>query len=82
MHLALPSRLTDVETFYAMNVHKSQGSEFEHAALILPDVLNPMLAKELVYTGITRAREWLTLVEPRVGVFEEAVNRRVRLLVG
>lgn len=82
VRLVLPSRLTEVETVYAMTVHKSQGSEFEHTALILPDVLNPVLTKELVYTGITRAREWFTLVEPRVGVFEEAVNRRVRRLSG
>ncbi|AIR89368.1 exodeoxyribonuclease V subunit alpha [Pseudomonas cremoricolorata] len=82
VRLVLPSRLNDVETVYAMTVHKSQGSEFEHTALILPDVLNPVLTKELVYTGITRARTWFTLVEPRVGVFEEAVKRRVRRLSG
>ncbi|WP_296265359.1 exodeoxyribonuclease V subunit alpha [Pseudomonas sp. UBA6562] len=82
VRLVLPSRLSDAETVYAMTVHKSQGSEFEHTALILPDVLNPVLTKELVYTGITRARQWFTLVEPRVGVFEEAVNRRVRRLSG
>ncbi|WP_028696160.1 exodeoxyribonuclease V subunit alpha [Pseudomonas cremoricolorata] len=82
VRLVLPSRLNDVETVYAMTVHKSQGSEFEHTALILPDVLNPVLTKELVYTGITRARTWFTLVEPRAGVFEEAVKRRVRRLSG
>ncbi len=82
VRFVLPSRLTDVETVYAMTVHKSQGSEFEHTALILPDALNPVLTKELVYTGITRARRWFTLVEPRPGVFEDAVNRRVRRLSG
>lgn len=82
VRFVLPSRLTDVETVYAMTVHKSQGSEFEHTALILPDVLNPVLTKELIYTGITRARRWFTLVEPRPGVFEEAVSRRVRRLSG
>ncbi len=61
--LFLPSRLNDVETVYAMTVHKSQGSEFTHTALILPDALNPVLTKELIYTGITRAKDWFTLIE-------------------
>ncbi len=78
----LPSRLNDVETVYAMTVHKSQGSEFEHTALVLPDALNPVLTKELIYTGITRAKQWFTLIEPRAGVFEEAARRKVKRLSG
>lgn len=73
----LPSRLSSVETVFAMTVHKSQGSEFAHCALILPDALNLVLTKELVYTGITRARDWFSLVENRAGIFEQAVQRRV-----
>jgi exodeoxyribonuclease V alpha subunit len=73
----LPSRLSAVETVFAMTVHKSQGSEFAHCALILPDSLSPVLTKELVYTGITRARDWFSLVESRAGVFAQAVQRRV-----
>lgn len=73
----LPSRLSAVETVFAMTVHKSQGSEFAHTALILPDTLNPVLTKELVYTGITRARHWFSLIESRSGVFDEAVRRQV-----
>lgn len=82
VRFVLPSRLNDVETVYAMTVHKSQGSEFAHTALILPDALNPVLTKELIYTGITRAKHWFTLIEPRVGVFEEAVQRKVKRLSG
>ncbi|WP_025131504.1 exodeoxyribonuclease V subunit alpha [Pseudomonas sp. PH1b] len=82
VRLVLPSRLNDVETVYAMTVHKSQGSEFAHTALILPDALNPVLTKELIYTGITRAKDWFSLIEPRAGVFEEAVRRRVKRLSG
>ncbi|ARS49276.1 exodeoxyribonuclease V subunit alpha [Ectopseudomonas mendocina] len=74
----LPSRLSAVETVFAMTVHKSQGSEFAHCALILPDSLNPVLTKELVYTGITRARHWFSLIESRSGIFEQAVLRRVQ----
>lgn len=73
----LPSRLSAVETVFAMTVHKSQGSEFSHCALILPDSLNPVLTKELIYTGITRARHWFSLIESRAGIFEHAVQRRV-----
>ncbi|GGW30005.1 exodeoxyribonuclease V subunit alpha [Vreelandella hamiltonii] len=73
----LPSRLHAVETVFAMTVHKSQGSEFLHTALLLPPTLNPILTRELVYTGITRAREWLTVVEAKRGVLNEAVMREV-----
>ncbi|NMG00389.2 exodeoxyribonuclease V subunit alpha [Aromatoleum toluolicum] len=74
----LPSRLQAVDTVFAMTVHKSQGSEFTHAALVLPDTLNPVLTRELVYTGITRARQWLTLATAGSDrVLDEAVGRRV-----
>lgn len=82
VRFVLPSRLNEVETVYAMTVHKSQGSEFSHTALVLPDALNPVLTKELVYTGITRAKHCFSLVEPRQGVFEEAVLRKVRRISG
>ncbi|AMC99466.1 exodeoxyribonuclease V subunit alpha [Halomonas chromatireducens] len=73
----LPSRLQAVETVFAMTVHKSQGSEFTHTTLLLPDAPNPILTRELVYTGITRARDWLTLVETGRGMLDEAVTREV-----
>ncbi|WP_455922413.1 exodeoxyribonuclease V subunit alpha [Pseudomonas putida] len=82
VRFVLPSRLNDVETVFAMTVHKSQGSEFTHTALILPDALNPVLTKELIYTGITRAKQWFSLIEPRKGVFEDAVQRKVKRLSG
>lgn len=58
----LPSRLLAIETVFALTVHKSQGSEFEQCALILPPKLNPVLTRELIYTGITRAKKWFTLI--------------------
>jgi exodeoxyribonuclease V alpha subunit len=74
----LPSRLQAVETVYALTVHKSQGSEFSHAALVLPETLSPILTRELLYTGITRARAHLTLVQPGGDqALEQAVLRRV-----
>ncbi|WP_208614845.1 exodeoxyribonuclease V subunit alpha [Xenorhabdus ishibashii] len=56
-----PSRLPQHETAYVMTVHKSQGSEFEHTALVLPTQYSPILTRELVYTALTRAREKLTI---------------------
>lgn len=74
----LPSRLQAVETVYALTVHKSQGSEFAHAALVMPDKLSPILTRELIYTGITRARTHLTLVRPGGDqVLADAIERRV-----
>lgn len=56
-----PSRLPEHETTWAMTVHKSQGSEFDHAALILPTQRTPVVTRELVYTAVTRARRRLSL---------------------
>ncbi|MFS9380768.1 exodeoxyribonuclease V subunit alpha [Citrobacter sp. ANG330] len=56
-----PSRLPEHETTWAMTVHKSQGSEFDHAALVLPTQRTPVVTRELVYTAITRARRRLSL---------------------
>ncbi len=52
----LPSRLPAHETAFAITVHKSQGSEFEQVLLLLPDKDSPLLTRELLYTGMTRAR--------------------------
>ncbi|TNV20823.1 exodeoxyribonuclease V subunit alpha [Buttiauxella sp. B2] len=56
-----PSRLPGHDTAYAMTVHKSQGSEFDHAALVLPNQYTAVVTRELVYTAITRARKRLSL---------------------
>ena len=77
LRLVLPSRLGAVETVFAMTVHKSQGSEFAHTALILPETLSPVLTRELIYTGITRARQHFSLIETRAGLFPQAVQRQV-----
>ena len=75
----LPSRLQAAETVFAMTVHKAQGSEFDHAALAMPAELSPVLTRELVYTAITRARRFFTLVGPGGldGVLGQAIRRRV-----
>lgn len=80
IHWVLPSRLQAVETVYAMTVHKSQGSEFTHAALVLPETPSRVLTRELIYTGITRARHWFTMAtsDGGRGVLDLAVERRVK----
>ena len=67
-----PSRLADVEPLFATTVHKSQGSEFDIAAVLLPEPDSPLLSRELLYTAVTRARSSLV-----VGGSEEAVREAV-----
>jgi exodeoxyribonuclease V alpha subunit len=67
-----PSRLADVEPLFATTVHKSQGSEFDVAALLLPEADSPLLTRELLYTAVTRARSALI-----VGGGEESVRAAV-----
>ncbi|MGM0449437.1 MAG: exodeoxyribonuclease V subunit alpha [Pseudomonadota bacterium] len=57
-----PGRLPDHETVYAMTIHKTQGSEFDAVALVLPEKPSGILSRELIYTGITRARSRLTVL--------------------
>jgi exodeoxyribonuclease V alpha subunit len=73
----MPSRLDAVETVFSMTVHKSQGSEFAHVALVLPDKPVAVLTRELLYTGITRAKSRLTLVVPQTDVLWRAVDAKV-----
>ena len=76
------SRLAHVETAFAMTIHKSQGSEFFHTVVVLPDSGGDLLTRELVYTGITRAKEFLTVVEPRPGLLGSAMAQQVRRASG
>jgi exodeoxyribonuclease V alpha subunit len=70
-----PARLPQHEAAYAMTVHKSQGSEFDRVLFILPDRDAPVLSRELIYTGLTRARAQVELWWNEA-VFVEAVTRR------
>ncbi len=72
-----PSRLPTHDTAWAMTVHKSQGSEFDHTALVMPAQFLPVLTRELIYTAITRARKQLTLYSDE-SVFRRAVQLRTQ----
>jgi exodeoxyribonuclease V alpha subunit len=71
-----PARLPEHETAFATTVHKSQGSEAEEVLLILPDALSPVMTRELLYTGITRARSHVEVWGTRE-VFEAAAGRHL-----
>ncbi|WP_067709040.1 exodeoxyribonuclease V subunit alpha [Erwinia sp. ErVv1] len=72
-----PSRLPPHETAFAMTVHKSQGSEFNHTLLILPSQFTPVLTRELIYTAITRAKQRLSLYADS-GVLNSAVRMQTQ----
>lgn len=76
-----PLRLPAHETIFAMTVHKSQGSEFDHVLLLLPDRDSPVVTRELIYTGITRAKKDVAVwgVE---SIFKNAVARRIERASG
>ncbi|HOX55969.1 MAG TPA: exodeoxyribonuclease V subunit alpha [Candidatus Paceibacterota bacterium] len=77
----LPLRLPEHETAYALTVHKSQGSEFDRVLLVLPDRDSPVLSRELLYTGITRARKGVELWYAEA-VLCAALARQVRRTSG
>ncbi|MBI5184495.1 MAG: exodeoxyribonuclease V subunit alpha [Nitrospinae bacterium] len=76
-----PQLLPQHETVFAITAHKSQGSEFERALLILPDSPSPVLTRELVYTGITRARKGVEIMG-REEVFSRAARTRMERTSG
>jgi exodeoxyribonuclease V alpha subunit len=57
IRLFWPNRLPEHETVYAMTIHKSQGSEFDNVLILLPQQFSTLLTRELIYTGITRAKQ-------------------------
>ena len=73
-----PSRLPEHDTAWAMTVHKSQGSEFDHAALILPSRSVPLVTRELVYTAITRAKRQLSIYADEQVLTQAVVARTER----
>lgn len=60
-----PYRLPEHETVYAMTIHKSQGSEFDHISIVLPNEYSPILTRSLLYTAVTRAKQ-------KVAIFSES----------
>lgn len=74
-------RLPEWEPAWAMTVHKSQGSEFGEVLLALPDSISPVATRELVYTGVTRAKRRVTL-RGGAEVLGAAIERRAERMSG
>ena len=76
-----PSRLPAHDTVFATTVHKSQGSEFDQVLLLLPSHDTRALTRELIYTGITRAKSEVE-IWGRKDVFSLALQRRAQRTSG
>ena len=73
----LTSRIPAHEPAFMMTIHKSQGSEFEHTVMVLPTEVNPVLSRELVFTGVTRAKKELTVFADEK-IWKTAIRQTVR----
>ena len=76
-----PARLESVETLFAMSIHKSQGSEMDEVAVVLPPKPSPLVTRELLYTAVTRARTRVYLSATNEAI-QAAVTRRVERASG
>jgi exodeoxyribonuclease V alpha subunit len=74
--LVHPSKLSSVETAYAMTIHRSQGSQYATVSVILPGRDSALLTRELLYTAITRARKHVRVIGT-IDAVVAAVDRRV-----
>lgn len=75
------ARLEDVATVHALTIHKSQGSEYDHAVVVLPEQQSRLLTRELLYTAVTRGRKQITLIGTE-DVIAAAVARPIRRATG
>ncbi|MEI7533937.1 MAG: exodeoxyribonuclease V subunit alpha [Verrucomicrobiae bacterium] len=64
IHAIARERLAEHEPVYALTIHKSQGSEFDHVLLVLPEKISQVLTRQLFYTGLTRARKSVHILAP------------------
>lgn len=73
-----PERIADYETGFAMTIHKSQGSEYQNICMVLSNRENPVISKELIYTGLTRAKSGgVVKIVSSVEVFNTGCNKKV-----
>lgn len=73
----LTNRIPAHEPAFMMTIHKSQGSEFEHTVMVLPTEVNPVLSRELVFTGVTRAKKELTVFADEK-IWKTAIRQTVK----
>ncbi|MBF0229958.1 MAG: exodeoxyribonuclease V subunit alpha [Desulfamplus sp.] len=70
----MPGRLPEHEIAYTLTVHKSQGSEFDRVLLVIPDSKSPVLTREMLYTGITRAKKEVIIMASRDSIIRMVEN--------
>jgi len=76
-----PHRLSGCETAYALTAHKSQGSEYDRILVVLPDRVLPILTRELIYTGITRAKSEVEILSDD-NIFRQGVSGKIERASG
>ena len=75
------TRLEEITTVHALTIHKSQGSEYDHAIVVLPARNSLLLTRELLFTGVTRAAKQVTVIGSEE-VIRAGVERKVRRATG
>jgi len=71
------SDLPGHDAAYAITIHKSQGSEFKTVLIIVPDKLSPVMTRQLLYTGVTRAKTNIIIIG-NIEIIKKAINLSVR----
>ena len=71
-----PSRMPEHQTAFALTVHKSQGSEYDHVVLVLPEMASRVVSRELIYTAITRSKKSFSLWGD-AAIFEKGLKRKM-----
>ena len=74
-----PVRLPDLESVFAMTVHRAQGSEYQDVAVVPGGEESPVLTRELLYTAVTRARQTVTIHGSEAEIRAALANRTRRL---
>ena len=68
----------NMQTAFALTIHKSQGSEFTHTAIVLDATAQKLLSQELIYTAVTRAKKVLSLLADPDSLQQALTTRTVR----
>lgn len=68
----------NMQTAFALTIHKSQGSEFTHTAIVFDANAEKLLSQELIYTAVTRAKKVVTLLADRKALLQSLTVRTVR----
>jgi exodeoxyribonuclease V alpha subunit len=71
----LPAYISNMETVFAMTIHKSQGSEYDKILVVLPNNAdNKLLTRELLYTAVTRSKKELIVQAPEKIILQTATE--------